>query len=122
MLSVSAYSAGKTMYVQEKNVPVKASASLFAKQTATVNYATAVEVLATKGSLTKIRVIDNPKITGWVKSSALTSKKLSLLTKVSTDAEEIALAGKGSINILNGTLSEAKNDQEEDEDDISNAK
>lgn len=100
VIASSAFAAGKTMYVSEKNVPVKANTSIFAKQIATLKYATPVEVISTKGNFTKIRSLNNSSVTGWVKTSVLTSKKLNN-ELVSTDATDISLAGKGNINSAN---------------------
>lgn len=95
IIGFSAFAAGKIMYVNGKNVPLKNSTSLFAKQITTLSYGTEVEVLETKGNFTKIKVVKSGK-NGWIKSSFLTSKKISSTGKISTDADEITLAGKGN--------------------------
>lgn len=100
-IATSAFAKEKTMYVAGKNVPLKENSNIFSKQINTLPYATAVEVLSSKGSWKRIRVINDYTIIGWVKESNLTSKKLSAVSVASTDADEIALAGKGSENKVN---------------------
>ncbi len=91
-------------YVSVANVQVKEKASAKAKTVSTVPYALKVIVLSEKGSWAEIQAEEFPEIKGWVNSSVLSARKLVASQEtVSTDAHEIALAGKG----FNSTVEES---------------
>lgn len=91
-------------YVSVANVQVKEKAAAKAKTVSTVPYALQVVVLSEKGSWSEIQAVDYPEVKGWVNSSVLSSRKLVASQEtVSTDAHEIALAGKG----FNATVEES---------------
>lgn len=101
------------MYVSKNNVPLKAGANIFSKQIDSLDYTTEVIVLETKGNWMKIKVSDDDSLSGWIKASNLTKRRLSALALASTNATELALAGKGSEN----TLSNIKEEKYENNED-----
>lgn len=93
---VYAASSKKTMYVSLDPVSLKESASSFAKDVGTIEYASKVRVLEEKKNWVRIELVDNTNVCGWVPSTALSSKKIKAKgTGATADADEIALAGKG---------------------------
>lgn len=93
---LAAAPAAKTMYVSLDPASLKESASSFAKDVGTVEYAAKVRVLEEKKSWVRIELVDDKSVTGWVPSSALSAKKIKAKgTGATADADEIALAGKG---------------------------
>lgn len=91
------FAAGsKTMYVSLDPVSLKESASSFARDVGTIEYASKVRVLEEKKNWVRIELVSDTRVTGWVPASALSSKKIKAKgTGTSADADEIALAGKG---------------------------
>lgn len=86
----------KTAYVTLDPASLKESASSFSKDIGTVEYAAKVRVLEEKKSWSRIELFDDRSVTGWIPSSALSSKKIKAKgTGATADADEIALAGKG---------------------------
>lgn len=98
--------AETTMYISSKQVQLREKATALSKKTGVLSFSTVVTVLETKGNWSKIQEIEEPFLIGWVKSSNLTKKKISALSIASTNADELALAGKGSINSLSVPESE----------------
>lgn len=99
--------APKTAYISLDPASLKESASSFSKDVGTVEYATKVRVLEEKKSWSRIELFDNPGITGWVPSSALSAKKLKAKGSGATaDADEIALAGKGFTSTIEAVYAE----------------
>ena len=91
-----AASSSKTMYVSLDPASLKESASSFSKDVGTVGYASKVRVLEEKRNWVRIELEDDPSVSGWIPSSALSSKKIKAKGSGTTaDADEIALAGKG---------------------------
>jgi len=88
--------ATKKMYVAVKTTALKTGTTLFAKKTATVSYGDEVTVLETKGKWSLVSVNSNSSKKGWISTSALSKRKIIASgSKVSTNADELALAGKG---------------------------
>lgn len=91
-----AASSSKTMYVSLDPASLKESASSFSRDVATIDYAAKVRVLEEKKNWVRIELVNNTSVTGWIPSSALSSKKIKAKGSGTTaDADEIALAGKG---------------------------
>ena len=82
----------ETYYVSVKTSSLKAKPSGLAKNVATVNYGDAVVWVKEEGSWTLVSI---GKKEGWISTNAITKRKIVASNKVSTDAKEIALAGKG---------------------------
>lgn len=100
LFAVSAWTAEttKTMSVQVKTTPLRDAPSFVGKATSTLSYGDRVETFATQGPWVKVNAPGD--LTGWVHTSALSSKRILLKsgqetarTKASSD--ELALAGKG---------------------------
>ncbi|MDR1220408.1 MAG: hypothetical protein LBK73_12475 [Treponema sp.] len=99
--SAFAQKKGGVMYVAVKSVNVQSSKGFFASTTGTLSYGTQVTVQSVNGS--KIEVTDGT-LTGWVDGSSLTSKRITASTaSTSASAKEIALAGKGFNEEIEGT-------------------
>lgn len=90
----------QVMYVNSNTAILKNKASTFGKTIYTLRNGQEVVLMSTSGSWMRVTVTVGEKtMIGWVKKSALTKKK-SGLTKITTDADSISLAGKGSENTL----------------------
>lgn len=97
----------KPMYVSVVSLSVKDKASFFASEVGQLSYGEPVFVLAEKKSWTKIQSIDQEEIIGWVSEKSLTKKKLIASEgNVDTNADELALAGKGFSKAIEGAYSE----------------
>ena len=88
----------ETMRVQVQSGQVRGTASFLGQVVTTLPYGQAVETTGTQGPWLQVRTADGK--TGWMHSSALTTKRISTQTggaAVSTGAsgDELALAGKG---------------------------
>lgn len=106
-------------YVSVANVQVKEKASAKSKTVSTVPYALKVIVLNEKGSWCEIQAEEYPEIQGWVNSSVLSARKLVASQEtVSTDAHEIALAGKGFNSTVEESYSQTHESHFEDVDFI----
>ena len=87
----------KSMSVQVRTGPLRATPSFLGKIVATLNYADTVQVLQEQGEWREVSAAGRQ---GWIHQSALSSKKITLKAgseNVNTAAsgEELALAGKG---------------------------
>jgi len=86
----------KIMYVSVETLPIKSKASALSSRLYDLSYGAPVFILDQKKSWSKICSVDNENISGWVSTKALTKKKLIASEQdVTTDAEELSLAGKG---------------------------
>lgn len=93
---VFAAPSSKTMYVSLDPASLKESASTFSRDVGTVEYAAKVRVIEEKKNWVRIELLNDSRVTGWIPSSALSSKKIKAKgTGTTADADEIALAGKG---------------------------
>ncbi len=90
LLSVMAFA--ETYYVSVKNSNLKAKPSGASKNLASVKYGDPVTWVKTDGAWT---LVSTGKTEGWISTNAITKRKIVNTGKVSTDAKEIALAGKG---------------------------
>lgn len=102
LMSMSVFAAsfkkGNTVYVSSKTAALKNGSGLFAKDVATVNYGDQLKVLSVSGKKVEVQSTTNSKITGWIASGSITTKKIVKTTSggsVNASAKEIALAGKG---------------------------
>lgn len=89
--------SAETMRVQVQSGQVRGTPSFLGQVITTLPYGQAVETTGAQGAWTQVRTPDGK--TGWMNSSALTTKKISTRTggNVSAGASgnELALAGKG---------------------------
>jgi uncharacterized protein YgiM (DUF1202 family) len=89
-----AQKVGDTLYVNVNSANLKSSTGFFASTTGTVKYGDDVRVLAINGKWFQVR--NSRNITGWIASSSLTTKRISVQgNTANASAKEIALAGKG---------------------------
>ncbi len=91
-------SLAETMRVQVQTGQVRGTASFLGQVVTTLPYGQAVETTGTQGAWQQVRTADGK--TGWMHSSALTTKRISAQTggaAVASGAsgDELALAGKG---------------------------
>lgn len=89
---ISAVAFAETYYVSVKNSNLKAKPAGSAKNLVSVQYGDAVTWIKADGSWTLVK---KGNVEGWISSKAITKRKVVSGSKVSTDAKEIALAGKG---------------------------
>lgn len=88
--------AQSKMYVSVEENILKDKPSFFAKDCSTVYYGEEVLVLETKGKWSKIKLISDSDVFGWISSSSLTKKKIVASgSRVNVSTSELALAGKG---------------------------
>lgn len=102
------FAAGpKTAYISLDPASLKESASSFSKDVGQIDYAAKVRVLEEKKNWSRIELFDDKSVTGWVPSSALSSKKIKAKgTGAIADADEIALAGKGFTSTVEAVYAE----------------
>ena len=100
LIVASAWAAdgSKMMSVQVKTTPLRDTPSFVGKAGATLSYGDRVEVMNTQGAWAKVSAPGG--LTGWVHTSALSSKKIVLKSGQVTaqskaSSDELALAGKG---------------------------
>ncbi len=110
----------QVMYVNSNTVALKNKASSFGKTLYTLRNGQEVVIMSTSGSWMRVSVkIGEKTMLGWVKKSALTKKK-SGLTKITTDADSISLAGKGSENTIEKpVIDDETSDDEKSKDEAS---
>ena len=101
----------KVMYVAVEELTLKNKASITGRQCGSLIYGSRVFVIDEKGNWCKIKAFDDDSITGWVNSGSLTKKKIIVASNTTTNADQLALAGKGSVNKLHSPY-----DDEEEED------
>ncbi len=89
---VSALAFSETYYVSVKNAKLKAKPSGSSKNITNVSYGDAVTWIKDSGNWT---FVSTGKAEGWISTNAITKRKIVRSSKVTTDAKEIALAGKG---------------------------
>ncbi len=107
------FAIGDKKYVAVEKSYIKSSTWFFAKKISSVFYGDAVEIVEEKGNWTKIRLLEDTSVIGWISDKSLTSKKIVLRdnNRLSTSTEELALAGKGfSQEIENSYKTENKID------------
>ncbi len=102
LIGVCAFS--QTFYVSVKSSDLRAKPSATSKSLKKVAYGDAVTVVDdSKGNWTLVSI---GKTEGWISSSSLSKRKIVVSDKkVSTDAKEIALAGKGFGDGISATSS-----------------
>lgn len=97
VLSAGASSGGNMMRVQVKDGQVRATPSFLGKVLANLHYGDQVTTSKSSGDWTEVSV---GSVRGWMHSSALTSKNISLQSggkdaPLAASGDELALAGKG---------------------------
>jgi len=98
LLAVAAWAVGEMMSIQVRNGALRTRPSFLGKVTTELQYGTRVTIKATRGPW--IQVSDSAGNVGWIHDSALTDKKLKLVSgdvaaATGASSDEIALAGKG---------------------------
>jgi hypothetical protein len=84
------------MYVAVKTVSLKSSTWFFAGTNGTLAYGSQVKVLAANGKWLQVQSAAQTSLSGWTESANLTSKRITASSgTTSATASEIALAGKG---------------------------
>jgi hypothetical protein len=89
--------AAERMQIQVKQAQLRAQPSFLGKIEATLLYGDQVEVLEEQTDWSRV-VVPETSISGWIHTSALTTKKLTLQagsTETGTSSDELVLAGKG---------------------------
>lgn len=89
------YAKANYMYVSAQKISIKAKASLMAADVGQLNYGDKVILVKIKGNWALIETTDDLNIAGWVNMNTVTNRKINAATKITTDADEITLAGKG---------------------------
>ncbi len=90
LISVAAFA--ETYYVSVKNSNLKAKPAGSSKNVLSVQYGDPVTWVKTDGNWTLVK---KGNTEGWISTNAITKRRIIAGSKVSTDAKEIALAGKG---------------------------
>lgn len=116
-----AWSNMSKKYISVEKIDAKSKPSFFGKACDTFYYGDVVYVIEEKGSWIKIKDDDSGK-TGWVKDSVVTTRKIVANRKVSVDAREIALAGKGFSSPLEAEYSEIYGIDFDNVDKVENVK
>jgi|GEM_PF-1548683 len=101
-LTASTAQAQTTMTVQVKEGVIRQTPAVLGKVEHTLSYGQRVTILEKSGeSWVRVQAVDDPSQTGWMRTSHLTQRKLSLqadqanLTPTRATQREIAMAGKG---------------------------
>lgn len=85
---------GKTVYVSVESIESKDKPSFWGGDRDTFYYGDQVEIIGENKSWYNVKSTVTGK-SGWLKDTAVTTKKIKAGKKVSVNANEIALAGKG---------------------------
>lgn len=109
--------SSKPMYISVEEIEAKEKPSFFGGKSDTFYYGDVVKVTDEKGSWLKVESKDSGK-EGWVKDSVLTSRKIVSKNRISVDASEIALAGKGFSSPIEAEYSESYGIKFDEVDDI----
>lgn len=96
------FSRPRAKYIAVKEIEAKSSPSVWGRPNVTFYYGDQVQVVEEKSSWVKV---SKDGKSGWVKDSCITSNKIKPKGRVSVNADEIALAGKGFSNSLEAEYS-----------------
>ena len=99
---------GDSRYVAVQGAEVRVKASSFAKSTGSLKYAEEVEIVSENNGWTEVMSKENPKVKGWISSSALSKRKI-VSSSFSASANELALAGKGFSDSIEGEYKKNSN-------------
>lgn len=99
---IPCFSRSRDCYISVMEIEAKSSPSIWGKANGTFYYGDKVSVVEKKNSWIKV---SKGGTSGWVKDSCVTSRKIRADGKVSVNADEIALAGKGFSNSLEAQYS-----------------
>jgi hypothetical protein len=98
---------GKKMYVSTDSVVLKQKPNAFSQDVSVLNYGDEVFVTEENKKWSLIYSAKDEKLQGWVPLSSLTKKRIAIgATRVSADADEIALAGKGFNSTIEAVYAE----------------
>jgi uncharacterized protein YgiM (DUF1202 family) len=102
---VFAQTRGSTMYVAVKSISLKTGTGIFAGtvRNGTLAYGATVTIRTVNGKWVEVATTTQPTVTGWTQTSNLTSKRITAASGTSASASEIALAGKGFNEEVEGT-------------------
>lgn len=97
MICAAAHKAGAKVFVCVKAAELKDGEDFFSKTVGTVAYGDNLTVIEGNQKKTKVKLISNPEISGWIPNGSITSKKVSKSKggMASTSSNEMVLAGKG---------------------------
>lgn len=98
----------KPRYISVEEIALKNKPSFWGAEGDSLYYGDVVYVIDMKDSWLKVESTSSGK-KGWVKDSVVTSRKIVSKNKISVDAKEIALAGKGFSSPLEAEYSDLYN-------------
>lgn len=85
------------VYVSVKQATLKSDTGFFSKQTGSVSYGDVLTILESDSKNSKVQLVSDSSVCGWISNGSLTSKKIVKTSggTGSTSSDELALAGKG---------------------------
>lgn len=104
-LFAATFKAGQTVYVSKDGNLVDGESS--SKVVGSAAYGDSGKVLESQSKMTKIQ-LNGSSVVGWFETKNLTKKKIVKQSTVNTVADNIALAGKGSVSAGEATMGEAE--------------
>lgn len=104
LMCLPCFARGKERYIAVEEIKSKSSPSVWSRGNDIFFYGDKVVVEEEKGSWIKVSQSGSGK-SGWVKESCVTSRKIRAGNRVSVNADEIALAGKGFSNSIEAEYS-----------------
>jgi len=98
-LATAQVAQGGTLYVATESAAIKSSTGLFAKTLGALRYGERVTVLQvnSNGKYVEVRSVSNSSLSGWTAAANLSARQVITGSLTSASAQELALAGKGSI-------------------------
>ena len=104
---LSAQSNRNIRYIAVQTLDLKEGTGFFASTTGTLNYGDEVTLIGTRNDWSHISSIANPSISGWVKTTSLTNRRILQGDTTSASAREVALAGRGLAQESSGSNTRA---------------
>lgn len=121
LTSFPVFAAPSERYIVVDKIEAKSRPSIWSRASGSLFYGDKVSFLEEDGVWGKVSKKETG-VTGWVKLSCLTSRKINAKKKVSVDADEISLAGKGFSNALEAEYSNQYDIDFDVVDDMENIK
>ena len=94
-LTAAQISRGATAFVATRTLALKSSSWFFAGTRGTLEYGDRVTVLRVSGNWVEIRSVASPSLSGWARSSSLSSRQLVPENEINPTAADFSLARKG---------------------------
>lgn len=88
-------SRGSTAWISARTVNLKASTGFFARSNGSLAYGDQVTVVQVSGKWAEVRSSSNSRLTGWVSTASLSTRRIIPGSTSSATASEVAHAGKG---------------------------